>query len=107
MNVMRTLFLVSLIWSGCGGPAPVEQADAGLTCRGGTTACDICGYTSCCPEANACATSPQCSAAYSCSAACKGDAACINRCAAAQPNGIGLANALAVCLSSNCSQPCS
>jgi hypothetical protein len=65
VNVMRTLFLVSLIWSGCGGPAPaeLEQADAGLTCRGGTTACDICGYTSCCPEANACATSPQCSAA--------------------------------------------
>lgn len=98
--------LTTIAIAACGAPGSAGP-DAGTACRGGTSACDLCGYESCCSEAQTCANNAQCTAAYACSAQCAGNVACQDRCSAAHPGGADEATALAVCLTSNCSSECS
>jgi hypothetical protein len=95
----------------CGGGAAAPDAgftapDSAASCHGGSSACDQCGDTSCCAQAQACSNNLECTQAYACAAQCAGDSACTSQCSTQYPSGIGPANALATCLDANCSAEC-
>lgn len=93
----------------CGAPvAPTACADPGYrapVARSSTATCDACIAGACASFSVACGAGSDCLAYLTCLATC-GDAACASSCAAAHATGETAADALDVCLGSECLADC-
>lgn len=68
--------------------------------------CQTCLYTSCPEQMNACIADAECLALVKCLQMCSGDMACAQACIGDHPEGFPKAQAVKMCQTDNCFDPC-
>lgn len=68
--------------------------------------CQTCLYTSCPEQMNACIADAECIALVQCLQTCSGDMACAQACIGDHPDGLPEAQAVKMCQTDNCFDPC-